>query len=152
MSQQYRWLWVSSFLEFPALTSNWVTNRSWTGTSAQSSLWVSLSQLIFAAALCESYYPHLNFQGPWRAVGFPTLRAHTHRVAELESIANQCPEEPVFVPDSSLCFSLCACVILTTCAGRTVWFRPSDADLLKYTFFNLQTSFIHTHPVLLSWW
>ena len=63
-------------LEFLVLTSNRLTNRSWTDTSAQSSLWVSLSQLIFAAAFWESHYPHLNFQTKTlKHSGLPILKS-----------------------------------------------------------------------------
>ena len=69
------WLWVSSFLEFPVCTTNLVTNSLLTGTSAQITLGVSLSLLIFATALWESYYPHLNIQTKTlKHSGLPNLK------------------------------------------------------------------------------
>ena len=68
--------WVSRFLKFPVHTSNRVTNSSWTGTSAQTILGVSLSHLIFATALWESYYPHFNFQTKTlKHNGLPNLKS-----------------------------------------------------------------------------
>lgn len=84
-------------------------------------------------------------------MGFPTPEPKFYQVAELESKPSQCPEEPVFVLTPELRASPHVFVfILTTRGGGAVWFSPSDEDLLKHTFFSLQTSsFIHTHPVLL---
>ena len=105
MSQQYRWFWVSSFLEISVLTSNQATNRSRTGSSA-----VLTASITVIVNLCSSLLrikkaiPTSPFQQrPWSTVGFPTLTAHTPQVAELESKPSQCPEEPVFVPDSRAC-------------------------------------------------
>ena len=103
MSQQYRGFWISRLLELPVLISNRVTNRSGTDISAQTTLFHCHNQSLQQPSENQEGYPHLTFQRPWSTVGFPTLRAHTHQVAELESKPSQCPEEPVFAPDSRSC-------------------------------------------------
>ena len=105
MSQQYKGLWVSSFLEFPVLISKWVTNRLWTGTSAQTTLFHCHNQSLQQPSENHTIPTSTFRQRHWSTVGFPTLRAHTHQVAELESKPSQCPEEPVFAPDSRACAS-----------------------------------------------
>ena len=93
------WLWVSSFLEFPVLTYNLVTNSSWTDSSAQTTQWASLSELIFATNLCESYYPHLNFQTKTlKHSGLPNLKSSWLTEAEFVSKPSQQCLESIFVP------------------------------------------------------
>ena len=155
-----RWLHVSNFLQIPVLISNLVTHHgSWTSTNPQTTLLVSLSYLILATALwlspSKSTIPISTFSQTLKHSGFPNL-THTYQVADsyLNPVSNAQRSQYLSLEDwlQSLCSSPCACVILTTCKGRTVWFGSSDKDLLKYTFYRLQTSFIHAHPALLSWW
>ena len=68
------WLRVSSFLKFPVRTSNLVINSPQTGTSAQTTLGVSLSYLILAITLWETYYSPLNVTKKLRHSGVPNLK------------------------------------------------------------------------------
>ena len=154
MSQQYRGFWVSRLLEFPVLISNRVTNRSGTDTSAQTTLCHCHNQSLQQPSENQEGYPHLTF--PTKTLkhsGFPNLNS-PHSPGSRTWIQTQSvPRGASICPWlQSLCSSPCACAILTTGGGGTVWFRPSDEDLLKYTLYIPQTSFIHTHPILLSWW
>ena len=104
-----RWLWVSSFLKIPVLTSNLVTNRLWTNISSQATLWVSPPYLILAITLWEPYYSHLNVTKKLRHCGVLNLK-NPRISAELESKASQCPEEPVFVLTPELVpLPMCLC-------------------------------------------
>ena len=97
-------------------------------------------------------YPHLTFQTKTlKHSGLPNLKSPHSPGSRTWIQAQSVPRGASICPwFQSLCFSPCACIILTTCGGRTVWFRPSDEDLLKYTFYIPQTSFIHTHILFSS--
>ena len=90
-------------------------------------------------------------QRHWSTVDFPTLRPRGKQEQNLypNPVSNAQKQYLSLKGDSRACAP--PYVIFTTCGGRTVWFRPSDEDLLKYTFHSLQTSFVHTHLALLSW-
>ena len=94
-----------------------------------------------------------TFQRNWGTLGnleSPRLTG-SRTCIQTQSVASGASICP-WKADSRSCVPASVLVsFLTTCEDRTVWVRPTDEDLLKYIFYSLQTSFIYTHPSVLSW-